>query len=259
MSALCSSDGRRSTNRRVANDLLLSQHSPRKSNECHADLTSGRLMLAHYWQAFNQWTVVDATALTRDESYATFSLEDAVRAYELGLLGDAMVGTTPPLELTVAADDSPQTSEPVGKDENRIKFRVGGFVLSYNGREITDPVERRIAWFVLVHGTWTTTVTPEVVDGQVVHVQYTCEPDVDEEGVEMIRRQGFAIVGSLSSMYSALYNGATLTEEGDFRAVRHEPNPGALATMIPKDYWDRDDRVLPLWAFSLVPNDPQDE
>lgn len=56
-------------------------------------------------------------------------------------------------------------------------------------------------------------------------------------------------------MYSTLYNEATLTDAGELRSLRHEPDPGSLAALIPADYWDRATRDLPIWKFRFRPND----
>jgi hypothetical protein len=58
-------------------------------------------------------------------------------------------------------------------------------------------------------------------------------------------------VALLSSMYSTLYNVGTLDDEGGFRELSLEPEPGRLAGLIPPDYWDTPDRALPLWAFKV--------
>ena len=54
------------------------------------------------------------------------------------------------------------------------------------------------------------------------------------EHLEEVERQGFGIAGTLSSMYSALYNEMTLVpDDGKVRQLRHEPDPGELAALIP--------------------------
>lgn len=61
------------------------------------------------------------------------------------------------------------------------------------------------------------------------------------------------MVGYLSSMYSMLYNAATLDDEGSVQILRHEPMPGFLAKLIPPDYWD-EQHDLPLWLFEIHPS-----
>jgi hypothetical protein len=61
--------------------------------------------------------------------------------------------------------------------------------------------------------------------------------------------QGFEIIGSLSSLYSQVYNSLTL-EEG--RVSRLNVNePMSLAPVIPKDLKKKQ---LAMWRFILQPN-----
>ncbi|MGH3451523.1 MAG: hypothetical protein ACRDQW_12535 [Haloechinothrix sp.] len=145
----------------------------------------------------------------------------------------------------------------VGTDEQQVGFTVGAVEFASAGRTLTDPVEQRIAWFLMLHGGWSTSEQPEIENGRLARVKYVCEPPGadDDQVPEAVARQGFAFVGSLSSMYSTLYTEATLTDTGELRSPRHEPDPGSLAALIPADYWDRTTRDLPLWKFRVRPND----
>lgn len=222
----------------------------------YAELTGARLVLAHYWSALNRWTVVDPNALVYRDGHAQLPIETAIEADELGLLGDAQIGTEPPLVFSLLADSSEQTRRTRGAGEQQIGFTVDAIEFASAGRTLTDPVEQRIAWFLMLHGAWRTTEEPEIENGRLVRVKYVCKPpDADDDQVaEAVARQGFAFVGSLSSMYSSLYNEATLTDTGEFRSLRHEPDPGSLAALIPAGYWDRTTRDLPIWKLQVRPN-----
>lgn len=223
----------------------------------YAELTGARLVLAHYWSALNRWTLVDPNALVHRDGNAFLLFENAVKANELGLLGDAEIGTEPPLVFSLLADSSQQTRRTLGTGEQQVSFTVGSVEFASAGRTLTDPAEQRIAWFLMLHGAWSSTAEPEIEDGRLVRVRYVCEPThVDDDDVaEAVARQGFAFVGSLSSMYSSLCNEVTLTNTGEFRSLRHEPDPGSLAALIPAGYWDRTTRDLPIWKFQVGPND----
>lgn len=223
----------------------------------YAELTGARLVLAHYWSALNRWTVVDPNALEHRDSQVLLPIEAAIKANELGLLGDAQIGTEPPLVFSLLADASQQTRRTLGADEQQIGFTVGEVEFASAGRILTDPVEQRIAWFLMLHGSWDTTEEPEIENGRLVKVKFVCVPPGadDDQAAEAIARQGCADVGSLSSMYSTLYNEATLTDTGELRSLRHEPDPGSLAALIPADYWNRTTRDLPIWKFRVRPND----
>ncbi len=61
-------------------------------------------------------------------------------------------------------------------------------------------------------------------------------------------------IGHLSEMYSTYYNLMTLTETGEVQQLRHEPDPGVLADLIPSDYWSSPGRDLPIWQFIIHPS-----
>lgn len=79
-------------------------------------------------------------------------------------------------------------------------------------------------------------------------------PVPDEERAKAVGRQDFEIIGHLSEMYSTYYNLMTLTETGEVQQLRHEPDSGVLAGLIPSDYWSSPGRDLPIWRFVLSPS-----
>jgi hypothetical protein len=79
-------------------------------------------------------------------------------------------------------------------------------------------------------------------------VEIVVEPE------EPVPGQDIEMIGYLSSMYSALFTAATMTKQGEVTRLRHEPEPGMLAELIPSDYWSQPDRALPLWRFHTKPS-----
>lgn len=222
----------------------------------YAELTGARLLFAHYWSAINLWSLVDAFALARlDERRRVLNFESAMMANELGLVGDAQIGTEPPLTFSLIADPAGQEHDDRGA-RTEIRFRVGAVELASAGRVLTDLQQQKIAWFLMLHGQWLPTEQPVIEDGRLVRIDHVFRPVVpdDKEFAEAISDQGFALVGSLSSMYSNAYNDVTLTEDGEIRMLRHEPDPGALAALVPSDYWDnRESDALPIWRITQDP------
>jgi hypothetical protein len=114
----------------------------------YADMTSARLLVATYWSWLNVWTMVDATVLERTGNYKVLSFETALVANELALLGDANLGTKPPLQVAFAADlERPRGNDHVRDDQRELNFFIADVELYCDGQRIVDPVERRIAWF----------------------------------------------------------------------------------------------------------------
>ena len=106
-----------------------------------------------------------------------------------------------------------------------------------------------IAWFLFRFSHWEPTHEVIVDDrGRVVRIDISTRPS------EPVPGQEIGIVGSLSSMYSSLYNELTLADDGSVRELRHEPDPGMLADLIPATYWDQKDRALRLWKLTTAPS-----
>ena len=181
----------------------------------YADLMAMRLLLAHYWSAANHWSVVDARVLERRKGTLVLPFETAMKANELGLMGDMMIGTRPPLTLSVIADPSqPQSTRHVPGTENELGFTIGGVEVSCGGRILATALERRIAWFLMLYGRWEVSSDLQFDDGGLLEqISFQTAPAApDEESAKTTDRQGFAVIGHLSEMYSTYYNLMTLTE-----------------------------------------------
>src|SRR5919109_418284 len=216
----------------------------------YAEWTGASLAVAHYWSAMNLWTLVSADALERSGDAAILTIETAMPVSELGLLGDKWLATTPPLVLSLLADTTQPRAVHETPREQTASFTIGGVELSCAGRLIGDPTEREIATRLMFFGSWHPKQELRFDDsGEVEGLDYVFAPL--EPAPES---QTFEMIGTLSSMYSAVYNLGTLSETGEVTALRSEPEPGALAELVPDDYWARSDRSLPLWRFDLKPN-----
>jgi hypothetical protein len=217
----------------------------------YAEWTEARLMIAHYWGGANLWTLVDPRGVTTSDKGWSLSLEEALPANELSMLGDVWIGTTPPLVLSLLADPQHPGTVQGPPGEQHAELVIGNVELSCGGRVLENDLEQKIAWSLMAFGGWQLEEVAGVnPDGTVTKLDYVFAP---EEPVG--EGQGFEIVGPLSSLYSALYNLSTLDEAGLVTTLRRRPEPGALADLIPQDYWDTPDRALPLWRFTVLSNE----
>jgi Holliday junction resolvase len=216
----------------------------------YADLTSGRLLLAHYWSAWNIWTLADPTVFERRDGKLIVDMETAMKASELGLLGDASIATVPPLKLSLLANLTvPQTAtRGEHAQQTEIGFTVGAVELSAGGDVLTDEVEQAIAGFMIQFGRWKLTENVVMDHDRLERVDLTLSPE------EPIAGQAFDVIGQLSSMYSAMYMVATQSEAGEVSGLRHDVTPGVVGALIPADYFDRPDRTLRLWKFIQQPS-----
>lgn len=223
----------------------------------YAELTSGRLLYGHYWSAANMWTLVDSEALERRDSRWALTISAAAKANQFSKLGDKVIGTRPPLRLSLLPDPAkPQKSLKVDDGRMELRFTIGSTELSCAGRVLTTRVERKIAWFLMMYGKWEMERSVELDEGdQIKRVDFTYSPEIpDEETERQLARQEFAIVDSLSSMYSTMFNAITLSDDGEVRRLHHEPIPGTLAALIPEDYWNRTPCDLPIWQLIVKPS-----
>jgi len=210
----------------------------------YADLMGCELRMATYWCQWNRWTLVPLSAFSQGEKWSTLSMPDAIVANEMNRLGDLLVGTRAPLRFRVNADRSkPRTIEANGQ----AGFTIGSCELLSEDRHITDPVELRIAWFLLLYGDWVIRDSTLIAEGdQLVAIEHHVGPSEERAEVE---DQDFEFIGALSSMISRAHNSST-GDGGQVDRIRADFEPGAVGALIPEDY---EGKALPLWRFIIEP------
>jgi hypothetical protein len=212
----------------------------------YGELMRAPVAVAHYWSAWNRWTLVRLQRLARRGTKYEIRAATAMKHDMLPRFGDAMVGVEPPLRLTYTVSRAEQPPVPGGTPT----LRIDDIQVAAGGVDLTDSQEREIALFFLLFGDWpveTSHIHDD--DGGLLGIEIISTPS--EEVLEQVGRQGFAVVGSLSSMYAARYNALTLGPDGDVRELRDEPDPGQLSGLVPGDYWDLPDRDLNVWMLRV--------
>jgi hypothetical protein len=215
------------------------------------DLTGAPVALALWWAWPGQWTLTSLDMLRARGSKLEIDVIDAMAANEMSRFGDCLLGTRPPLVFRLHV----KQEGAVDPGTSRVQVRVGDVDLLAGGRTLEDELERRIAFYFLRFGKWE--VEQELQygpGGDVVTIDLVARPPVIDHKEQVA--QDFAFVGMLSSLYAALFDEATLSAEGKVDHLDHRPDPGELAKLIPRDFWDRADRALPLWRLNIQPVDP---
>lgn len=223
----------------------------------YAEATGGRLLYAHFWSLTGLWTLVDPSVFDSVGTPHRLTLEEAMKANEMYLLGDSWLAVEPPLVFSVIMDrDKEQVVERIDDGEETRRITISGVELLNAGRVIADPVEQKLAWFLILNGRWSHAQEPRFdEDGRLASMDYVCSPEIpDEQAARQIAAQGMAIVDALSTLNTRRFLEATTTDTGDIRALREEPEPALLAQLVPEDYWDRQDRALPLWRLNVRPS-----
>jgi hypothetical protein len=212
-------------------------------------LTHAPVAVAHYWSAANLWTLVDLERMNPGDGQYELELSEAMKFNRMGRFGDRTIGTVPPLELRL---DVEELGERARADAATVVIRKAQMLAA--GQPLVDEVEQHIAFLLFRHGRWDVDTPAEVgPTGRIT--SFTLQAAPPEEAREIVEQQGFAMVGALSSMYSAVFNEITLDDEGAVRRLDHHSEPGEFGSLIPADYFERLDRRLKLWVLHQKPDE----
>jgi len=195
--------------------------------------------MAVYWSAWNIWTLVPLSSFEASGKHFTLTLESAAKANEMATLGDVLVGTRFPLRCRFVADPSkPRELD----DEGRVEFTIGEIEFYCGQTLLSESIEQRIALFLMLHGDWEEKATAEV-DGRTLQaVDHRFMPSEDH-------KQGFEMVGNLSSMFSRMFRFAT-SAENQISGLGLDVEGGSWGRIIPADYQSK---TLPLWRLLQQP------
>ena len=211
----------------------------------YAELNSIPLKIAIYWSRWNIWTLLDPRQINTDETKIRISLANALSHNEMYLLGDCIIGTAPPLSFRIHADREKPRKVVYGGES---RFAIKRVCLCSAGMDIIDPVERRIAWFLILNGNWHETEEHlEIEDDLVEYYELRFRPG--EQPEEMSSQVPFQSVGYLSQMVTTHYLRAT-TETGNVARLTPSAGPDKMGIVIPEDYQGQ---ALRLWRLVLLP------
>ena len=195
------------------------------------------LYFAIYWSRWQLWTLTPESRFVACGAFCSLDLTDAIKADEMGILGDCLIGVTKPLLLRFYTDASkPRSVEADG----HVQYTVERAVYLAGGKEVTDQFEQKLAWFFLNYGRWQQHDRPaNVEDGELLSLDFIGVCDDPEPD------QAFIMIGSLSSMVSKQFNALT-TENGEVLRLSPQVEPEKLGVLIPKEHCGD---VLGVWRF----------
>jgi hypothetical protein len=210
--------------------------------EKYAELHSIPLMFAIYYSHQNKWFLLPKSSLTEQKTKYVTDFINAMAKNEMSLLGDRTIGTEPDLAIELIADPSKDASV---DSRGQAKFIIGNVKLYCAGREISDDLEKTIAFYLIRFGNWNEQEAEGIYSGDVFKgVRFTYSPDFPPE------EQKFSMIGELSSMISLSYSEQT-TYERSVIALDTNLEPTVFSVEIPDGYKGND---LPLWQFIMQPN-----
>ena len=210
----------------------------------YARMVDTELFFAIYWSLWGMWTLVSANDFQRNESTASLSFHTAIKRNGMMRLGDAFIGTTPPLSIRLYPDKEKPHS--VGVD-GKAEFTIGSVELRCKESVITSENEQRIALALMMFGDWEETSRAYYSDDhskEIGYVEFLYYPREYKE------EQGFDLVGSISTIISRQY-GQLTAPDGKVERLTPDVAPGMLGFVVPESYQSE---VLPLWRIHQQPN-----
>lgn len=214
--------------------------------EEYAKLNAAELKVAIYFSRVNIWTLLSPEAFFVEGRHIWIDFAYAMARNEMALLGDRMIKTRPPLTLEFTGDDA-EGGARIGED-GRVVATIRAVAMRCAGREIVDPQEQRIAFYLMRFGRWVMETPAKVIAGRLVSWSFTCVPE-DGDGEE--NAQEFRSLGTLSSMVSNAFREFTVDDETGIIALDVKHDPDMFSLEIPEGYQGT---ALPLWQIELRPN-----
>ncbi|MCW1990976.1 UNVERIFIED_ORG: hypothetical protein M2425_002428 [Bradyrhizobium japonicum] len=161
------------------------------------------LKFALYWARWRTWMLIDADDLVPIDGKLGIDMFKAAPLNEMARLGDRMIGTKPPLKLRLFADKTKPRSLSA---DGEAALTVSHAAVFCGDTEITDQVERNIAWILMEFGDWECGDPGAAMNGdelRAVEFQWTPRERINEP-------EEFDMIGTLSSMFSRYYATKTL-------------------------------------------------
>jgi hypothetical protein len=210
--------------------------------EKYAELHNTPLLIAVYFSRHNKWFLLRKESLIEQKNRYVTDFINAMAKNEMSLLGDRTIGTEPDLSIGLLADRS---GEAKVNEDGEVNFIIGDVKIYSSDREVTDDLEKSIAFYLVRFGAWVESEAEGIFDGdEFLGVKFSYAPEFPP------KEQIFSMIGELSSMASSSYGEQTIYEKSVV-ALDTNLDPEVFSVEIPEGYKGRD---LPLWQFIMQPN-----
>lgn len=208
----------------------------------YASLANGTLKFAIYWAYPSIWTLIDPDVFTERGNKVVVDLPTAFAENEMGIVGDMMLATVPPLSITmqINEDVSQFRRDPDGSMRGTV--RIKGASIEAKGRTLTQD-DARLASYILMFSDWQEKMRSVVEADTLRAIVLDFEPE------EWDRAQGFASLGFLSQFFSRQFWLIT-TNDGEVNRLHADLDPGAAGFVLAREYKSAD---FPLWRFVIAP------
>lgn len=213
--------------------------------QSYSELNGVPLYFAIYYRCLRVWTLLPVSSFIElKHKYKTTPIHSLAQN-EMAMLGDMNIGSKPPLVFELVAD---RTKDTYFDENNRSRFIYDDLRIHCDGKVIEEYEEKKIAFYLMRFGQWEC-CGPEVVmndDGKLDSVRFIFTPKSPEE----FEQNGFAMLGSLSSMITEAFNEHTVYDK-EVTAITSKADPDVFSIVIPENYKGK---TLSLWRFVMEAN-----
>ena len=176
----------------------------------YAKLVGCELRIALFWSKQQHWTLISPSALKPDGKSLQISFIDAFAANEMHVLGDNLLGCAFPVVIRCLVE----------KCDGKARIRTDKHRYFIGEREITDPNQQRLLFFLMIWGSWSiekNVVVEENDYKRIVDVVFM--PREEARNGEDSSGPGCVMNEYLSTILSRYWLEFTSQEDGKFKTM----------------------------------------
>ncbi len=199
------------------------------------------LYFAIYWRKWGLWTLVDNKSFIKGKNKMSISLKKAMENNYMGMLGDFLIATLPPLRIRLYADKSKERKV----IENNAEFVINRIDFYCSGEQIINKKEISIFLNLVIFGRWKENIQvifEKEAKEKIDYLEFIYLPE------ETNPTQPFASIAYESEIISKQFQFCTFSVDGKVKKIipnRHFN----FGSGIPQKYSKTN---LPLWLFHFV-------
>lgn len=211
----------------------------------YSEFYQADLYIAFYVSPMCSWYLLNAKHLDTGPGggYRT-SLRALTYRNEFASLGDRLIGTLSPIEVVTTADPT----APNSLENRRVSLLPPDIYVG--GTRIVSTRSRALTLFIFQYGDWEAEEQYSASGDELVEVRWIANPPDPNSANEV------GVVGTLSAMYSRMFEGHTRTEFNTVAALDLAVEPGVLSKLLPDDF-DYEAEDLHLVTLSQRPSKPE--
>jgi Holliday junction resolvase len=176
----------------------------------YSKLVGGEFRIALFWSKQQRWTLISPSALKLDGKSLQISFVDAFAANDMGLLGDKLLGCAFPVVIRCLVE----------KRDGKERIRTDKHHYFIGDREITDPNQQRLLFFLMIWGSWNIEKSIVVEENDYKRiVDVTFMPMEEERNGQEASGTGCVMNEFLSTVLSRYWLQFTSNEDGKFKTM----------------------------------------